>query len=180
MQQTMLTMDQRNRAWAEGRFRTINDNIRRFGGTIQSGLAPQDPGRRAEVARYNAEGPRVPEDNTLRRGRPWPKLASNIRDLMVLWTEWEYGIAGRKAAKDWTSIERGGGGDTKVKQMYHRRRNIWRIQQHLVNKGRNIQSANALIETTYGTNLSITAISMAIARDRATYRAHGGLHPNFR
>jgi hypothetical protein len=152
----------------------LNDNIRRFGGTIQGGLARQHPERQAEVRRFLAEGPAVAQ-----RDRAWPTLAPNIRDLMVLWNEWEYGIAGRKPAKDWTSVERGGGGNKKVKQMYHRRRNVWRIQQHLVNKGRNIHSANAFIERTYGSNQSITAISQAIVRDRATYASHGGLHPNF-
>jgi hypothetical protein len=178
MQQVWSTTDQRNRDWLENKFRTLNDNIRKFGGTIQGGLLRQDRGRQAAVRRDIAEGPHAePYTN---RGRVWPTLAPNVRDLMVLWNEWEYGVAGRKAAKDWTSVERGGGGNRKVKQMYHGRRNIWRIQQHLINKGRSIHSANALIEQTYGINQSITAISMAIARDRATYGATGGLHPNFR
>ena len=64
-----------------------------------------------------------------------------------MWTEWEYGIGGRKTAKNWTSAERGASGNTSVKQMYHRRKNIWRIQQHLVNKGYNIQAANKLMKT---------------------------------
>ena len=185
LQQSMLTMDQRNRAWTENKFRVINDNIRRFGGTIRSGLARQDPERQAEVQRYNQEDHGRHNDllyptNYTRRARQWPKLAPNIRDLMVLWNEWEYGVGGRKPAKDWTAQERGGGGDKKVKQMYHRRKNIWRIQLLLINKGRSIQSANALIERTYGARLSLTAISQAIARDRQTYKDDGGLHPNFR
>ena len=189
LQQAMLTMDQRNRAWTENKFRVINDNIRRFGGTIRSGLARQDPERQAEVRRYDEEDHGQHTDvfygNTnsrAQRGRQWPKLAPNIRDLMVLWHEWEYGIGGRKPAKDWTAQERGGGGCKKVKQMYHRRKNIWRIQLLLINKGRSIQAANALIEQTYGSRLSLTAISQAIAKDRQTYKDKDddGLHPNFR
>ena len=99
---------------------------------------------------------------------------------MTLWNEWEYGIGGRKPAKAWTSVERGAGGNTKVKQMFHRRHNVWRIQQLLVNKNRSIGSANALIERTYGSNLSITDISKAIVRDRKQFKDHLGLHPNFR
>jgi hypothetical protein len=169
MQEVMLTADQRNRAWMENKFRVLNDNIRRFGGTVQSGLGRQDPERQAEVRRYGAEGPRANYQTFNRRGRSYPTLAPNIRDLMVLWNEWEYGIAGRKPAKDWTSQESGGGGNNNIKQMYHRRRNIWRVQQHLVNKGRSIQSANALIEQTYGAKLSITALSEAIAVDRTRF-----------
>ena len=185
LQQAMLTMDQRNREWTENKFRTINDNIRRFGGTIQSGIARQDPQRIAAVARYNQEDHSRQHDilhpaNYTQRGRQWPKLAPNVRDLMVLWNEWEFGIGGRKAAKDWTAQERGGGGDKKVKQMYHRRKNIWRVQLLLVNKGRSIHSANALIERTYGPQLSLTGISQAIAQDRQRYKDEGGLHPNFR
>ena len=107
---------------------------------------------------------------------------------MGLWTEWEYGIGGRKPAKNWKREERGGGDDPRmskkakqrIKQMHHRRRNIWRIQALLVNKGHNIQAANGIIESAYGANQSMTAISEAIANDRKRYEDHGGLHPNFR
>ena len=99
---------------------------------------------------------------------------------MAMWTEWEYGIGGRKPAKSWTKTERGAGGNNSVKQMYYRRKNVWRIQRHLVNKGYNIQAANKLIEDTYGANQSITAISEAIASDRKRYKNEGGLHPNLR
>ena len=179
LQQQQNQNDQWNRAWLEGKLRIINNNITRFGGTIQGGLLRQDPRRQEEVRRYRREGPHVAAD-VGRRGRVWPTLAPNIRDLMTLWTEWEYGIAGRKAAKSWTSVERGAGGNAKVKQMYHRRRNIWAIQQRMINKGRTIYEANRIIESTYGANLSITALSMAIADDRKRYAAHGGIHPNFR
>jgi hypothetical protein len=42
MQQVWSTTDQRNRDWLENKFRTLNDNIRKFGGTIQGGLLRQD------------------------------------------------------------------------------------------------------------------------------------------
>jgi len=116
----------------------------------------------------------------LRRGRQWPKLAPNIKDLMVLWGEYQHGIAGRKPAKDWTREERGGGGDKKVKQTYYRRNCIWKIQKLLVHGGKTIHAANAAIEVTYGSGSSITAISAGIVRDRKVYQQHGGLHPNFR
>jgi hypothetical protein len=130
IKQAMSTNDQRNRAWLEGQFRTLNNNMKRFGGTIQGGFVRQDPRRQAALTRANNEVPVLQPNGTTRiRGRAWPTLAPNVRDLMGLWTEYEYGIGGRKAAKDWTSVERGAGGNTKVKQMYHRRRNIWRLQK---------------------------------------------------
>ena len=178
LQQAMITTDQRNRVWMDNKFRQINGTVRRFGGTIQGGLARQHPERQAEVRRVEAEGPPA-EPYYRRRGRVWPTLAPNIRDLMVLWAEWEYGIAGRKPAKAWTRTERGAGGKDSVKQMFHRRNNVWGIQQLLVNKGRSITQANTLIERTYG-NISITGISEAIVRDRKAFERHGGLHPNFR
>jgi len=177
MRVTVHQNDQANRVWMENKFRLLNDNVRRFGGATQGGLARQDSRRQAEVRRSVAEGPPV---NYLQRGRQWPKLAPNIKDLMVLWGEYEHGIAGRKAAKDWTREERGGGGDKKVKQTFYRRNCIWKMQRHLINKGKSIHAANAVIATTYGSGTSITNISASIVRDRKTCKAHGGLHPNFR
>jgi hypothetical protein len=178
LMEQLNAQEQRNRAWFESRLRTINENIRRFGGTIHSAVARQDPLRQADVRRARAEGP--PVNPYTNQGRVWPRLSNNVRDLMSLWNEWQFGLSGGKPAKDWTGEERGGGGDRKVKQMYHRRRNIWRIQQLLTNKGQSIYAANRTIRRTYGETTSLTAISAAVAKDRATFKHHGGLHPNFR
>ena len=92
-------------------------------------------------------------------------------------TEYEFGIGGRKPAKDWTIAERG---NKKQKQTYYRRNCIWKLQLHLINKGHRIESANKEIRKTYGQNTSVTNIAKAIVTDRSRYKAHGGLHPNFR
>jgi len=169
-------MDQSNRVWMENKFRGLNNNIRRFGGTIQGGFTIQG---NANTNRQQVQRP--PElPNHPRGGRIWPKLSPNIKDLRVLWAEYEHGISGRKPARAWTREERGGGGDTKVKQTFYRRNNIWKIQKLLINKGYTVHSANALIEETYGASSSITSISKAIVQDRKQHRAHGGLHPKFR
>jgi hypothetical protein len=94
---------------------------------------------------------------------------------MSLWTEYEFGIGGRKPAKNWTAAERG---NQKQKQTYYRRNCIWKIQLHLINKGHRIEAANAIIRSTYGERTSITNISKLIVRDRSEYKANGGLHPN--
>jgi hypothetical protein len=96
---------------------------------------------------------------------------------MSLWTEYEFGIGGRKPSKDWTIAERG---NKNQKQTYYHRNCIWKLQLHLVNKGHHIESANREIRKTYGQSTSVTNIAKAIVTDRSRYKAHGGLHPNFR
>ena len=185
MQVAMHNMDQNNRVYMENKFRLLNNNIRRFGGTIQGGLVRQDPNRQAEVRQERREAgagrfTQQPANPFNHRRRQWPKLSPNIKDLNLLWGEYQHGLVGQKPTKDWTREERGGGGDSKVKQTYYRRNTIWKIQQHLINKGMNIHAANTLIESTYGRGTSVTNISKGIVRDRKTYRAQGGLHPNLR
>lgn len=179
LEKRMDTRDQTTRAWQEDKFRRLNDNIRRFGGTIQGGMVRQQPNRAAEVRRYNAEQQqRAPEVATRGgRGRVWPTLCPNINSLMSLWSEYEFGVGGRKAAKLWTPAERG---NPKQKQTFYRRNCVWKIQLHLINKDYNVTAANALIRATYGERTSITNIAKAIVADRTRYKVHGGLHPNFR
>jgi len=183
MENRIENRDQANRSWLEDKFRRLNNNIRRFGGTIQGGLVRQDPNRQAAVQRY--QGERGPADrphpfNHNRgnsRNRVWPTLCPNVNSLMSLWTEYEFGIGGRKAGKDWTAAERG---NPKQKQTFYRRNCVWKIQVHLINKDHRIESANALILQTYGQNTSITNISKAVVVDRNRFKRHNGLHPNFR
>lgn len=47
-------------------------------------------------------------------------LSRNPRTLFILWQEFEFGIGGRKPAKDFTAIERG-----RSKYAYHRRKVVW-------------------------------------------------------
>ena len=176
LEQRLDARDQGNRAWLEDKFRRVIDNTRRFGGTIQSGLARQHPVRRSELRRV-ADEEAVHGQVGYNPNRRWPTLCKNINSLVSLWSEYEMGIGGRKPAKDWTAVERG---NKRQKQTYYRRNCIWKIQLHLINKGHNLQAANALIRQTYGENTAITKISEAIVKDRKRYERQGGLHPNFR
>ena len=47
-------------------------------------------------------------------------LSSCPRTLHTLWNEYEFVLANRKAAKDFTDIEQG-----RVKYIYHRRKVVW-------------------------------------------------------
>ena len=106
-----------------------------------------------------------------------PSLCPNLNSLRSLWTEYQFGIGGRKAAKDWTTAERG---NKKQKQTYYRRNRIWKLQLHLINKGHRIEAACKIIRDTYGQSTSITNISKAIVNHRSQYKQQQGMHPNFR
>jgi hypothetical protein len=182
MENRIENRDQANRSWMEDKMRRLNDNIRRFGGTIQGGLVRQNPNRQAAVRRYQGERPADrPHPFNHNRGNSrntaWPTLCPNVNSLMSLWTEYEFGIGGRKAAKDWSAEERG---NPKQKQTYYRRNCLWKIQVHLINKDHRIEAANALILQTYGQTTSVTNISKAVVVDRNRFKRQGGLHPNLR
>jgi hypothetical protein len=179
IEQRISLQRQGDRAWLEEKLRRINDNVKRFGGSVESSFARQHPRRQLQLAE-DAEDEAVAQrvGTTIERnGRQWPALCPNINSLLSLWTEYEFGIGGRKPAKSWTREERG---NRSQKQTYYRRNCIWKIQVHLMNKGYNVEAANALIRRTYGETTSITNIAKAIVTDRATYKAQRGLHPNFR
>jgi hypothetical protein len=182
LEQRQEVRDQANRSWLEEKLRKINNNIRRFGGTIEGGFVRQQAGRQDEVRRATAEQqqhPMQPQRNEGRRQQlqQLPSLCPNLNSLRSLWTEYEFGIGGRKAAKDWTTSERG---NKKQKQTYYRRNCIWKLQLHLINKGHRIEAANRIIRTTYGESTSITNIAKAIVQHRTQYKQDQGLHPNFR
>jgi hypothetical protein len=170
---------QADRAWMEDKLRRLNDNVKRFGGSIPAAFSRQDRGRQLRVAQDNEEEAAAEQQGTtINEGnRQWPTLCPNLHSLLSLWTEYEFGIGGRKPAKAWTREERG---HKRQKQTYYRRNCIWKIQLHLMNKGYRIEAANALIRRTYGETTSLTNIAKAIVNHRAAHKAHGGLHPNFR
>jgi hypothetical protein len=87
-----------------------------------------------------------------------------------LWTEYQFGIGGRKAAKDFTAAERG-----RVKYTYHRQKVVWDAVAELVQSGWTSTAACNRIHEIYGRNLSVTAIINWVRRDQV----NGG-HPNLR
>ena len=56
-----------------------------------------------------------------------PTLVKCPKTLNVLWQEWEFGLNGRKAAKDFTARERGN-----VRFTYHRRKVFWEKVSELI------------------------------------------------
>jgi hypothetical protein len=58
------------------------------------------------------------------------------RTLYDLWVEYTTGIGGRKAARDFSTIERG-----RDKYRFYRRKHVWDIVSNLVNAGVNSRVA---------------------------------------
>ena len=176
--QQMTNMEQRIdgslssfRAWTRNQFNVVNNNIRRFGGTIQGAIARQDPAQAQERrAAANEQAQAVMENQEAGSA----SLSPAPKTLHELYTEWQYGIGGRKAARLWNSRERSqqAGG---IKQKFYRRSVVWKTINRLVNKGCHIQEAIHMIKDAYGHNCTISEYINKIIQDR-----QNGGHPNLR
>jgi hypothetical protein len=91
-----------NQQFNKQMFRTMNNNIRRYGGTIASACAHQQrqqqgtPSSQQQQMLYGLYG----------TSNPKATLVNQPRDLYQLWQEWMEGINCRKPAKDFTTAER--------------------------------------------------------------------------
>jgi hypothetical protein len=103
------------RTFSLNQFRTVNNKIRAFGGTIQGGFARQDPQQAAMRRRATDPEQQVGDGNLPATLAPTP------RTLAELWEEYQFGIGGRKPAKDFEAHERGNETNG-VKQKYYRRK----------------------------------------------------------
>lgn len=99
-------------------------------------------------------------------------LSAHPRTLHNLWAEWEIGIGGRKAARNFSAHERG-----RVKHKFTRRKVFWDAVRWQVRLGHTAEVAIDRIYDLYGRNRSVTYILNALRRDR---RLHNGLHPTLR
>ena len=88
-------------------------------------------------------------------------LCKNPRTLHVLWDEWEFGCGGRKAAKNFTSRERGAS-----RSIYSFRRGFWDLCCNLIARGHTRSTAIDEIYRVYGRGLSVTQILRQINRDK--------------
>ena len=102
-----------------------------------------------------------------------PALLSRCpRSLFDLWTEYQYGVGGNKAAKHFTYKERG-----RCKCTYSKRKIVWDTIDRLLRSGAQYTAVTAIdeIHRCYGQGLSVTAIINLMAKDKA----RGG-HENLR
>ena len=96
-------------------------------------------------------------------------LSPNPTTLHLLWHEYEFGLYGRKPAKDFTAQGRG-----QNKCSYHRRKVVWEKIAELIRAGWTAQAAIDRIHAAYSANASVTT-SLQSRRDR-----HHGGHPDLR
>ena len=163
----------------EAQLSRINNNVRRYGGTIQSAFANQ--------IRTQTEG-RDGVGNSQQHLSPLvgvytgmtidPKacLLPRPKDLTELWMEYSHGIAGRKAARLFTLSERN---DRKNKQKFYNRMNVWKTQARLIDGGMNVYAANQRIVEITGSK-SITGIIRKLVEFKKTYKDNGGVHPQLK
>jgi len=154
------------RSSMEQRLSTVNNNVRRFGGTIQGGFVRQDRRRQLRIDQMddaneaNQEGPGA------------ATLAPTPRTLMELWEEWTVGIGERKPASQFTMQER----NHKLwKQKYYRRKHVWDVIAEHVRAGSTAVSAIHKIRSALGYRDSVTQII-----NKLIYWKKQGGHPNLR
>lgn len=87
-------------------------------------------------------------------------LVKNPKSVHELWTEYQFGVAGSKAAKDFTPAERG-----KAKSTYCRRKRVWDVVAALVRAGHTAPMAIDLIYSTYGRALTVNQIIDKIVKE---------------
>ena len=86
-------------------------------------------------------------------------LSPHPRDLFTLWQEYEFGIGGRKPARQFTVGER-----AKVKFKYCRRKILWDVIDGLVRSGNTAPVAIDKIYDAYG-RVSVSDIINKIRQD---------------
>ena len=157
------------RTWCLGQFRTVNTNIRSFGGTIEGAVARQDPQQAARRRQATDPQQQVPQEGT----QP-ATLAPTPRTLAELWEEYQFGIGGRKPAKDWNPTERGNR-QHGIKQKYYRRKFVWYTIEELMRRGHTRNAAINKIRSVYGWRCSVTQIINFLIHG---FKDGGNGHPN--
>ena len=159
------------RKWNARQFKMTNNNIRVFGGTIEGSLRIQQANSgRTLQHRLGAEIEELEAEEV----QDMATLSSSPRTPRQLWTEFKFGIDGRKPAEQFTEIERNrrvGG----MKQKYYRRNVVWQCIQRLTNKGHTVDAAICKIYECYGHRECLSNIINKMIADRRT-----GGHPSLR
>ena len=127
------------------RFQVLNKSIQRVSMLAYSGM--------------NATHP--PQPNNERNVRQNATLSSAPRTLHTLWEEYTTGLGVAKAAKDFTSMERGA-----VKHKYTRRKVFWDSISRMINSGLSADVAIDQIYVAYGKRNPVSKILKDMAKDR--------------
>jgi hypothetical protein len=154
LQQHMSEM----RSYTATQFKQVHTNMNRFAASPSRRLGKTRPGVSDAFVCHTL-------DNTY---DSTAKLSSCPRNLLLLWQEYLYGLEGNKAAKDFTSVERG-----RVKFKFCRRKCFWEVMVKLCNAGFTDLSSIDKVHQAYGMKLSVSAILALMMKDRKV-----GGHPN--
>jgi hypothetical protein len=147
------------------RFRTVNNNMRCFGGTIEGSLLIQQANNGGRLQRVGEALPAEGDQDFI------STLSPNPRSLRELWLEYKFGIDGRKPAEQFTTREKNA--SNRMKQMYYRRNAFWQCMAKLIRGGATVEMATMRIRQCYGQHVSVTQIINKMIADRK----NGG-HPN--
>jgi len=98
------------------------------------------------------------------------RLSKNPRSLYLLWEEYTDGISGLKAARLFTSAERG-----RSKHTYSKRRHVWNKISEMIRAGFSADVAIDKIYKAYGESLPVSRIILTMVKDHK----NGG-HPQLR
>jgi Transcriptional activator of glycolytic enzymes len=169
LQQAVAQNHQQQIDWALNQFRTVNNNIRANGGTIQGALARQDPQQQARRRQATDPDQQVQQEGTLPA-----TLSPTPRTLAELWEEYQFRVGGRKPAKDWSGTERGNRMHG-IKQKYYRRKMVWLTIEKLMATGMSRDAAINKIRQAYGWRCRVTQIINFII---ANHQNGGHGHPN--
>ena len=150
--QLLANMEQRRidgsietfRTWTTIQFSVTNNNICQFGGTRQGAIARQDPVQ-AQKRRAAVDQQRQGIGMEVGEVADYPTLSPAPRTLHKLYTEWQYGIGGKKAARLWNAKERVQQIGS-IKQKVYRRRVVWEKINALMNKGCDAQEAIHMVK----------------------------------
>lgn len=87
--------------------------------------------------------------------------------MFRLWEEYEFGVGGRKAAKRFSTRERG-----RVKYKYSRRKIVWDKIKDYIRRGHSHDNAIEEILTQYGHGQTVTEIIHMMRQDRMAAPNH--------
>ena len=138
-------------------FRIIHQNVHRIN---------QHPVRVLE-RQHVANNPNGPPPNRTLDG-PGALVLGTPKNVYNLWKEWNEGLGGMKAAKDFTQAERGGVNKAK----FNLRKPTYLLLQSLVLSGLHWRVACDRVYTVYGQGKSLTNILRMVKKDVRERRLH--------
>jgi len=143
-------------------FVTLNDCVRRFGGTAQGGFAGQDPTQAANRQAAKNEPPLPPNLPVgVKRRDPATEPAPNLHTLEEMRAEWKFGVGGRKPAQLFSRRERGRHGSRSKNTKFCRRLKICLLLQKPVDEGKTSAEDVAAVKLHCGAAKSVTQFSEA-------------------